>query len=257
MRSDQVQVGWFSNASGMQAVRRADAEVFARSTDPSGIDGYQSVVIVRADSPLTLQDIIRCDRKLTFGMGDPQSTSGTLAPVTYLFAPREIDPQRCFRTVRTTNHEGNLLSVANGVLDAATNNTTNIKRLARAQPEVAKRVRVVWSSPTIPEDPILWRKDLDPAIKERVRQFFLTYGSGEGPEAERQRAILTALDFGGFRAADNSHLLPVREMEATEQLLKARNAGDAAATAKAQRNLDAVREERAEADAKAGAIPAA
>ncbi len=97
----------------------------------------------------------------------------------------------------------------------------------------------------------------DVAIKERVRQFFLTYGSGEGPEAERQRAILTALDFGGFRPADNSHLLPVREMEATEQLLKAKNAGDQAAAAEAQRNLDAVRQERAEAEAKAGVIPAA
>ena len=255
MRAGQVQVGWFSNNSGLQAVRRAEAEVFARSTDPSGEDGYESVVIVRADSPITLETLLRCDRTLTFGLGDVQSTSGTLAPMTYLFGPRDIDPARCFRTVRSSNHEGNLLSVANGVLDAATNNTTNIKRLARSQPQTAARVKVIWSSPKIPEDPIVWRKDLDPAVKERVRQFFLTYGTVEGAEGDRQRKILADLDFGVFQPADNSHLIPVREMAATQALIEARNDNDRAAVAAAQRELDAVRAERVEAEARAGAVP--
>lgn len=245
MRAGQVQVGWFSNNSGLQAVRRADAEVFARSSDPSGVDGYNSVLIVPAASKTTLADVTACGKKLDFGFGDVESTSGTLAPVTFLFAPRNIDAQACFRSVRRANHEANLVSTAAGQIDVATNNSTNIKRMARSRPEIANAVRVIWTSPTIPEDPIVWRKDLDPAVKQKLRDFFMSYGTGSGPEAERQKRILATLDFGTFRAADNTHLLPVREMEATEQLLEARNKGDKAAETAAQTELNAVRAERA------------
>jgi len=257
MRGGQTDVGWFSNNSGLQAVRRANAEVFVRSTDPTGVEGYQSVVIVPADSNLTIEQLLRCDRTLDFGLGDAVSTSGTLAPITYLFAPRGIEPRECFKTVRSANHEANIRAVANGTLDAATNNTTNLGLLRERNPELAGRVKVIWRSPTIPEDPIVWRRDLDPAIKEKVRQFFLTYGTAPGPEGDREREILAKLSFGTFRPADDTHLLPVREMEATSRLLQARNAGDAAAVREAQAELAKVRAERAELEARAGTPPAA
>jgi phosphonate transport system substrate-binding protein len=257
MASDQLDAGWFSNASGLEAVRRGGGEVFARSSDPSGVDGYQAVLIANTTRPITLEAVLRCDRSLSFGLGDARSTSGTLAPLTYLFAPRNIEPERCFKTVRSANHEANLLSVANGVLDVATNNSTNLKRLAAARPEVGARVKVIWTSPTIPEDPLVRRKDLDPVVKEKLRQFFLTYGAGQGPEAARQREVLRTLDFGLFRSADDSHLLPVREMEATEQMLQARNARNPARLNEAQKALETVRAERVEAEARAGVQPAA
>jgi phosphonate transport system substrate-binding protein len=247
MRFDKVQVGWFSNASGLEAVRRADAEVFLRSSDPSGVDGYNSIIIVPAASPLqTVDQLLTCDGTLDFGIGDAKSTSGTLAPMTFLFAPRKIDPATCFKTVRSANHEGNLMGVANGLLDAATNNTTNLKRLARTQPEILNQVRTIWTSPKIPEDPILWRKDLDPATKEKVRTFFITYGRRGSPEQQaRERKILADLDFGIFQPADDSHLLPVREMEATEKLIQAQGKADAAAIKAAEADLTAIRAEAA------------
>lgn len=249
MRFNQVQVGWFSNASGLEAVRRADGEVFMRSTDPSGVDGYKSLIIVPASSRTTLDDVLKCDRSLTFGMGDAKSTSGTMAPMTYLFGPRGIDPARCFSAVRSANHEANLLAVANNQVGAATNNSTMLRLRQETNPDLIAKVRVVWESPTIPEDPLVWRKDLDPSAKEKLRSFFLTYGTAEGPEGERQREILRKLSWGTFRAADDTHLLPVREMEATEKLIEARNGGAAAAIAEAQRALDAVRAERARVEA--------
>jgi phosphonate transport system substrate-binding protein len=103
---------------------------------------------------------------------------------------------------------------------------------------------------------MVWRKDLDPAVKEKVRQFFLTYGQGDGPEAARQRANLEALSIGGFLPADDTHLLMVREMEATEALLLARDAGDQTKIAAAEKDLASIQAERATAAAKAGAAPA-
>ena len=158
--------------------------------------------------------------------------------------------------MRAANHQANLFAVANGVLDVATNNSTAL-RLQRerdeqnrqnGQPTVADKVRVIWESPKLPEDPIVWRKDLDPAVKEKIRQFFLTYGKGDTPEAARERELLSAISIGGFLPADATHLIPVREMEATEELLAARNSGDQAAIAAAGLNdrfLDETVEENA------------
>lgn len=249
MRFRQTDLGWFTNQSGLEAVRRAGGEVFARSVNPSGVDGYEAVILVKKGSGLKLENILACDRTLDFGMGDPKSTSGTLAPMTYLFAPRKIDPATCFKTVRSANHETNLFSVAGGLLDAATNNTASMDRLRLLDTDIARRtlanVQIVWRSPRIPEDPIIWRRDLDPALRKRLGAFIFSYGVGDTPEAARQRAILERIQTLPFKHADNSHLLPVREMEATDQLIEARNRKDAAAVAKAEAALAEVQKEKA------------
>ena len=252
MRFKQTDVGWFSNQSGLEAVRRAGGEIFARTTDPSGVDGYFAVLIVRRNSNLTLDDVLKCDKSLTFGIGDAKSTSGTLAPMTYLFAPRGLDPKDCFKTVRSANHQANLFAVARGVLDVATNNTTGMRLDRERGGNATNRVKVIWRSPVLPEDPIVYREDLDPAVKEKLRQFFLTYGQGDTPQAARQRQQLVALSIGGFRPADDTHLLPVREMEATEEVLQARASGDRRAIDKAEAELARIRQERIDLAGKAG-----
>ena len=257
MRFKKTDLGWFSNRSGLEAVRRAGGEVFARTFDPSGVDGYTSVVIVGAKSGITLEKLLKCDRRLTFGMGDVLSTSGTLAPMTYLFAPRDIDPAKCFKQLRTgANHQNNLYAVAAGQIDAATNNSTSLDLNRQHGRHEADEVKVIWRSPTLPEDPIIWRKDLDPAVKETLRRFFLTYGQGSGPEGARARANMAKISIGGFRPADDSFLLPVREMEATDLWLQAKHKGDPAATAKARADLDAITAQRVALEARTR-LPAA
>lgn len=253
MRFKQTDVGWFSNASGLAAVRQSGAEVFARTFDPSGTDGYKSVIIVPKDSPIkSIEDLLKCDKSLNFGMGDRKSTSGTLVPMTYVFLPNNQTPESCFKNVKTANHQANLFAVAAGQLDAATNNSTAIRLNQERGQAQANNIRVIWESPTLPEDPIVWRKDLDPAIKEKVRQFFLTYGQGETPEAEKQRGYMKAISIGGFKPADDTHLLVVREMEAMEQVALAKSKKDPEAQAEGEKELAKVRAEMAAAQGKAG-----
>jgi phosphonate transport system substrate-binding protein len=258
MKFKKTDLGWFSNRSGLEAVRRAGGEVFARTFDPSGADGYTSVLIVGARSRLTLADVLSCDRKLTFGMGDVLSTSGTLAPMTYLFAPRDIRPEACFRKLRTgASHQANLYAVAAGELDVATNNSASLLLNRQHGRHEADAVRVIWTSPILPEDPIIWRKDLDPAVKEKLRQFFLTYGQGDSQLAAGQRAAMARMNIGGFRPADDSFLLPVREMEATEVWLVAKQGGDPPRIAAARKALDAITAQRVALEARTRAPAAA
>ena len=258
LRFKQTDLGWYSNFPGLEAVRRANGEVFARTISSSGDDGYSSVIIVPASSKTTLEDVLKCGKRFNFGIGDAKSTSGTLAPMTYLFAPKDIRPETCFKTVRSANHQTNMLSVANNVIEVATNNTTSLrlqKNREDADPKASKvsdKIRVIWTSPRLPEDPIIWRKDLDPAVKEKLRQFFLTYGQGDTPEAVRQRALLVKISIAGFKPANDGHLLPVREMEATELLQEAKSAKDPAKIAAAQKLYDAVKVDEAATQAKTG-----
>ncbi|WP_374514771.1 phosphate/phosphite/phosphonate ABC transporter substrate-binding protein [Brevundimonas sp.] len=244
MRGGHTQVAWFSAKPALEAVDRAEAEVIARIVDPEGRDSYRSTLIVRTGSGITLEDVLACGKQYDFGIGDAQSTSGTLAPMTFLFNPRNIDPAQCFKTVRSANHQANAFGVATGVLDVATSNTVNTVFLNRQNPQIAAQITEIWQSPPIPESGIVVREDLDPALKEKIRSFFLTYGQGEGAEAERQRQVLAGLNYSEFRAADDSYLDPVREMVADQQLADARQRGDQTAVAAAQQELQRLRAKR-------------
>lgn len=216
MRADQAQIGWFSALPAVQAIDRAGAEVVARTVDLEGKDSYVSSLIVKRGSGITLDDVAACGKKYTFGIGDAQSTSGTLAPLTYFFSPQNIDPTTCFSTVRSANHQANSFAIANGLVDVATSNSVNTVFLNRQNPEVARQIEVIWESPPIPESGILVRGSLPAELKAKIREFFVNYGQGFGPDAERQKAVMDRLNYSQFRQADNSYLNPIREMKADQ-----------------------------------------
>lgn len=245
MRFNQTQAGWFSALPALEATRRANAEVLGRILTNGNQGAYQSVLITRKGSGITLADVLKCGKKYNFGIGDPKSTSGTLAPMAYIFVPHDIEPANCFKTVKSASHQANFFGVANGLLDVATNNTVGMMFYARENPELAKKVQVIWTSPELPESSILVRKDLDPAIKEKIRQFFLSYGQAPGAEGDRQRQELKLLTYTGFAPADNSYLDPVRQMQAATDLAEAKHSGDKAKIAAAQKAFDDLQAELA------------
>jgi len=215
MRFGKVHLAWMGNAAAIQAIDRAGAEVFAQSTGPDGSTGYNAVIIVPATSPYADVDaLVAAGPQLSFGNGDPLSTTGNLIPNFYLWAPRGIDPRRAFKRVRNANHEVNALAVAAGQIDFATNNTESLTRLRQRHPEAAAKLRVIWTSPEIPRDPLVYRADLPRELKTKVQAAFLAFGR-IGPEAEADRRLLAAIadGWGPFLTADNRQLLTLRRFE--------------------------------------------
>ncbi len=240
MRFKQTQAAFFSSASGLEAVNRGNAEVFAHVTNPDGTDGYKSVIIVKAGSKLTIDDVLKCDHKLNFGLGDVKSTSGTIAPKAYLFLPHDIDVDKCFRNVRNASHEANVEGVIAGLVDAATANSDTLKELSdtpEGQVKLAK-LKVIWESDWLPKGVLVYRSDLDPVTKEKLRSFFLSYGHGDNSDAARQRVNLAAFQWGPFQPADASYLIPERLMEARVALAEAKTKGDATEIGTAQAAYD-------------------
>jgi len=244
MKRGDTEAAWFSAGPAVDAIDDAGAELIARTVNLQGGDSYRATLIVRRGSGVTLEDVLACGKRYSFGAGDARSTSGTLAPATFLFNPRGIQPSACFSAVRAGNHESNAFQVASGVLDVAASNTVTIAALQRQNPGLAAQIEPVWQSPPIPEGGIVLRSDLDPALKEKIRSFFLTYGQGDGVEAERQRRVLAALSYSRFSAADDDYLDPVREMMADQALVEARSRNDRAAAAAAEVELHRLRARR-------------
>jgi len=247
MRFDQVDVAWFGNASAMQAVDRAEGEVFAQTVAEDGSAGYWSVIIAPADSELdNLEDLLECDQSLDFGIGDPNSTSGFLVPTTFIFAANDITPQECFDTVRNANHETNALAVANRLVDAATNNTESMARIELNNPEAFVKIKEIWRSPLIPSDPIVWRSDLNDDTKEAVREFFMTYGTEQSSgNVEEELEVLGALEWAPFRPSTNAQLLPIRVMDVTRRIA-AVEADETLSGDERASQIEALRAERAE-----------
>ena len=106
---------------------------------------YWSLLIVNKDSDLkTLDDVLKRGASLSYGAGDPNSTSGTAVPGYYLWAANKIEPKTFFKTVRASNHEANLLSVINKQVDVAVNNTESLERYRISTGKDAnERVRVL------------------------------------------------------------------------------------------------------------------
>ena len=211
MRFNKVQVAWFGNKSAMEAVDRAQGEVFAQVVYADGTMGYKSLIITNKDSPVkSLEDLLANGKNYSFGNGDPNSTSGFLVPSYYVFAKNNFDPKTGFKVMRNASHGANIAAVLNNQVDAATNNTEEIDKLRAASPEKADQIRVLWTSPLIPSDPFVWRKDLDPAVKEKIRGFMLNYGKND----EREKMVLKNIyNYGGFRASSNAQLVPIRQLE--------------------------------------------
>jgi phosphonate transport system substrate-binding protein len=68
---------------------------------------------------------------------------------------------------------------------------------------------------------------------------------------------MARINIGGFRPADDTFLLPVREMEATQNWLLAKEGGDRAKIAAAKRALDAITAQRTALEARTRAPAAA
>lgn len=240
MRFGKVQMAWYGNKSAMEAVDRADGEVFVQSVPVAGEPGYWSVVIVPKDSPIqTIDDVLKCDQTLNFGLGDPNSTSGYLVPMTFVFSAKGIDPKKCFKNVTNANHETNAMAVANKQVDAAANNTENMALIKQNQPKAFENIREVWRSPLIPSDPIVWRKDLPEASKTKIKDFFLTYGTDKSEgDVAAEKNILKALKWAPFRESTDKQLLPIRVMELTKSIGQTEADTALAADAKAAKLKD-------------------
>jgi phosphonate transport system substrate-binding protein len=102
--------------------------------------------------------------------------------------------------------------VAKGQLDVATFNTESWDRLEVTQPDKAAQLKVIWKSPLIPADPLVWSKALTDSEKSKIRDFIFSYG-----DTDEEKAVLKNMQLGKFLASTDDQLLPIRQLELFKQ----------------------------------------
>ncbi len=209
-RFNKVHIAWYGNKAAIDAVDRSNGEVFAQFVDLDGTPGYYSYLIAHVDSPIkTLDQVLKNGKDYSFGIGDPSSTSGTLVPTYYVFTLNNLDPKTHFKVMRSSNHEGNFLAVLNKQVDVATSNSEMTGKMKEKSPEKLEQIRILWTSPLIPRDPLVWRKDLPSDLKGKIQDFVTGYGKNE-----REKEILKNMyRLAGFKASTDAQLIPIRQLE--------------------------------------------
>ena len=179
MRFNKVHLAWYGNKSGMEAVDRANGEVFAQIVARDGSVGYYSHVIVHKRQPLH-QDRghpeVRQVARLRYRRSRTRRRASWCRPPTSSRRDN-IDPENLLQdgaqratTRRTRWRSQTSRSPPRPTTARICSAWPRRRRTARSQ------IRIIWTSPLIPLDPLVWRKDLDPAVKTRLYTFLMSYG---------------------------------------------------------------------------------
>lgn len=171
MRAGHIEVAYLGPFSYVLGTTVADIEAFATAeTQKSGRTFYHSQIITRQDSGIKdIKDL----KGRTFAFVDPSSTSGHLFPKAGLIK-LGIDPDTYFgRVLFTGSHDANALAVANKRVDAATIADRIFDAAVQKNLVKSEDIHVVWKSGPIPESPTVWRKNLSPELKAKIKSAFL------------------------------------------------------------------------------------
>lgn len=166
LRSGKLDVAYLGPFSYVLATSVADVEAFAVAiTKNTGQSAYRSLILARKDSGIRdLADL----KGRTFAFVDPSSASGHLFPKAGL-EQAGFDPATLFsRVIFSGSHDASILAVANQKVDAAAVADRILANAVARGLVKPDDLQVVWSSRPIPESPMVWRKNLDPALKQKV-----------------------------------------------------------------------------------------
>lgn len=145
---------------------------------------YQSQFIAKADGPIkSVADL--AGKKVAFV--DPASTSGYLLPLKAL-KDKSVEPKE---TVFAMKHDSVVSMIYQGQVDAGATfysppskddkgveTIEDARRLVLTQyPDVAEKIKIIDLSEPIPNDPIIFRKDMPEEMKTKIADAFLAFVS--------------------------------------------------------------------------------
>jgi len=172
MKKKRVDVAWFGPLSYYLAEQEAGAEAFAVGIREGGTTHtYKSLFVAPCDSGVkSIKDL----KGKSVAFVDPASTSGGLMPTYMVKKETGMMPQQFFgKFTYSGSHDAAELAVKNKTVDAAADNDiTYGKMLAKGL--ITKQTNcVIKESDPLPGSPLVYRKDLPAATKQKIRDTIL------------------------------------------------------------------------------------
>jgi phosphonate transport system substrate-binding protein len=177
-----------------------------------GESSYKAQFLAKANGPIKkLEDF----NGKKFAYVDPSSISGYLMPLK-IFKDRGIKPKE---TVFAMRHDNVVSMIYQGQVDGGVTfysppdkgEIQDARRLVLSQyPDVEKKVKIVELSPSIPNDPIVFRKDMPEEMKKKVIEGIIAFAkTPEGKDSMQKLSSVT-----GFQPCTD------KDYDSTRDLIK-------------------------------------
>ncbi|MES0445410.1 MAG: phosphate/phosphite/phosphonate ABC transporter substrate-binding protein [Desulfobacterales bacterium] len=159
---------FFGSFTYALAHSKLGVEAIARPEDVNGISTYYGLIFARKDSGIkSIKDM----KEKSFAFVDKATTAGYLLPLAY-FAEHGIKAYKTFfnETYFTGTHQDAIYDVLNKKADVGAAKNTMFYRLAAYDRRIIEELAVLARSPDVPENGLAVRKDLDDAIKHKLKK---------------------------------------------------------------------------------------
>lgn len=169
LANDQADVAWMGPWGYVLAHDRGGAEAIA-TVKYQGKPTYHAIIIARPE--LAIAKFPDDAKGMSISFADAGSTSGWLIPHHWL-QQQGIEARSFFQYRDGASHAANVVAVATGQVDLATDYDRNLNAMIAGGKVKADQVKVVWTSAPLPNDALAVRKGLRPDLIAAMRKAVL------------------------------------------------------------------------------------
>ncbi len=171
MRSGRLHVAGFSTGPTAFAVNLAGAIPFAVKGTAKEFQGYNLIVIVKANSPYQkLSDL----KGKKVAHTSPSSNSGNLAPLA-LFPKEGLTPDKDYKIIFSGKHDQSVMGVNSGDYDAGAVASDVFHRMSERGQVKESDFRVIYRSQKFPTSSFAYAHDLEPKLADKLLSCFYEY----------------------------------------------------------------------------------
>jgi phosphonate transport system substrate-binding protein len=204
LEQGEVQVAFICAAPYVKNREKFGVELLV-APSVNGRPIYHSYIIVHKDSSLkSFADL----KGKVFAFTDPKSNTGKLYP-SYLLKTMHSAPEKYFkRHMYSYSHNKSIELVAKRVVDGAAVESLVYEYMIKTGSPYARQTRIIKRSPPYGTPPVVVTRDVDPALRDRIRDAFMNMNKNE-----KGKAILDAMMIDGFVQISDTAYDPIRKME--------------------------------------------
>lgn len=176
-QSEGLDGAFFGSFTGALAIKKLGVEPLVRPEYEDGVSTYYGMVFARKDSGIkTARDM----KGKVFVFVDKATTAGWLLPLYFFRAQGIRDYRSWFReSYFSGTHEDAINDVLDGKADLGAAKDLVFYRLAKENPRITAELEILATSPKVPANTLAVRPDLDPALKNAIKNSLLAMDQNE------------------------------------------------------------------------------
>jgi phosphonate transport system substrate-binding protein len=169
--SEGMDGAFLGSFTGALAYSKLGLDFIARPEDMNEISTYHGLIFVRKDSKIKNAADMKNKR---FAFVDKATTAGYLLPLAYFKEHGIHDYKKYLKeTYFTGTHEDVIYDVLDRKADIGAAKNTVFYRIANTDRRIRDELSVIEKSPEVPENGLAVRKDLDSAVKKKLKELLL------------------------------------------------------------------------------------